>query len=149
MNQQRQNHHADTYSHVMNAKINDTITSPTSRKMFLHFSKLKNEERCSQRRKAFRASRLRRELFRMPGAWMGTPKVSRRRNTELCDYTAFRSTLSLHCFSLISSRTTGHKAGPLLSSLVFSIHLSQSLPFSLPLSLYLLPTLLHALIYIR
>ena len=105
-------------------------TQLPSRKMFLHLSKLKNEKRCSQRRQAFRAQGWD-ELFGMPGAWMGTPKVSRWRNTVLYDYTAFRSTLSLHCFNLISIWITGHTAQPLLSSLSFAIHLSRSPPFSL------------------
>lgn len=91
-------------------------------KCFLNLSKLKNEKRCSQRRQAIRTQGWD-ELFGMPGAWMGTPKVSRRRNTVLCDYTVLKSTLSLHCFKLISIWITGHMAEALLWSLSFVIHL--------------------------
>lgn len=53
--------------------------------------------------------------------------------TEPCD-AAFRITLPLYCFNLISIWITGHTAGPLISYLAFAIHLSQSLPFSLSLT---------------
>lgn len=48
-------HHSGANSHVMNAKINYTITSPTSREMILPLSKQKTEKRRSLQRKTFRA----------------------------------------------------------------------------------------------
>lgn len=111
-----------TDSHIMHAKINYAIISPTSRKQFLHLSKLKNENKCSQWRKVFRAQGWDESYLECLGpGWVLHPGVSRWINRVLCHYTVFRSTFLVSFFYWI----TGPWLGLLLSS--FAI---QSLPFS-------------------
>ena len=80
----------------MSARINYTITSPPSRKMFLHFGKLKKMRRgvlCGGERSDPKVETS--YLERLGPGWVLKKKVSRRGNAEPCDYTAFRSALSL------------------------------------------------------